>query len=61
MIAEYTDDYINYLERDSSSDAYMTLHEFGPCDTNELKHMKNVAKILVALTLRAVSDREAEE
>ncbi|KKZ66139.1 hypothetical protein EMCG_08128 [[Emmonsia] crescens] len=61
VIAEYGDNYIDYLEKGSSSDAYMVMHEFGPWDSNELKHMKNISVILVAFVLRAVSDCEAEE
>jgi hypothetical protein len=60
VIAEYTDDYIDYLEQDSSTDAYMAMHEFGPWNTLRAEHMKHVSSILVALVLRAVSDCEAE-
>jgi hypothetical protein len=60
VIAEYTDAYINYLEQGSSTDTYMTIHEFGPWDTLSLQHMKQFSVILVALVLRAASDCQAE-
>ncbi|OJD16609.1 hypothetical protein AJ78_03249 [Emergomyces pasteurianus Ep9510] len=61
VIAEYGDNYIDYLEKGYSSDAYMVMHEFGPWDSNDLKHMKDISVILVAFVLRAVSDCKAEE
>lgn len=34
--------------------------EYGPWDTRQEKHMRHLAPILLALTLRAEADREAE-
>ncbi|KAK2768594.1 hypothetical protein FQN54_000450 [Arachnomyces sp. PD_36] len=61
VIAEFTDGYIDYLEKGAPSDVYMTMHEYGPWETDSVRHMKNVATILVAFVLRAAADREAEE
>lgn len=38
--------------------SFLTMHEFGPWDTQEQSHMRHLAEILLAITLRA--DAEAE-
>ncbi|KAL7657885.1 hypothetical protein ACMYSQ_004027 [Aspergillus niger] len=56
IVAQYHVDYVKYLtdsKHSSESPSFMTMHMFGPWDTLELSHMKNLGPILLAISLRA--------
>ncbi|PYH32997.1 uncharacterized protein BO87DRAFT_397993 [Aspergillus neoniger CBS 115656] len=56
IVAQYHADYVRYLtdsKHSSQRPSFMTMHMFGPWDTLELSHMKNLGPILLAITLRA--------
>ncbi|KAL4937352.1 hypothetical protein BDV06DRAFT_227035 [Aspergillus oleicola] len=62
LIPEYNNDYLAYLNNPSKdSDAFLTIREYGPFDTREPSHMKQLAPIFVAIVLRAQADLKAEK
>ncbi|KAL4946272.1 hypothetical protein BDV06DRAFT_183087 [Aspergillus oleicola] len=59
IYAEYDNEYLEYLGGEEKPDAFMTLYEFGPWDTEDLEHMVHLAPILVSIALRANADLKA--
>ncbi|PWY83811.1 hypothetical protein BO94DRAFT_557653 [Aspergillus sclerotioniger CBS 115572] len=55
-VAQYDGDYIKYLadkNHRSESRSFMTMNQFGPCNTLEATHMRYLGPILLAISLRA--------
>ncbi|KAL3461975.1 hypothetical protein BJX64DRAFT_288927 [Aspergillus heterothallicus] len=61
IVAEYNMDYLDFLNGNGDSNAFMIMHEYGPWDTGTKVHMEALAPILVAVALRAAADRKEEE
>ncbi|KAI9372848.1 hypothetical protein BJX61DRAFT_552579 [Aspergillus egyptiacus] len=68
IMAEYDENYMGFIDDrippdagENSPGAFMTTHEYGPWNTTDPSHMRKVARILVAMALRAEADRVAEE
>lgn len=61
--AEYDEAYLKYLNGENSPDdplSFLTMHEFGPWDTQKREHMEHLARILLGITIRADEDQKAE-
>ncbi|KAL4915389.1 hypothetical protein BDW62DRAFT_203697 [Aspergillus aurantiobrunneus] len=43
------------------TDAFMTMREYGPWDTQKVSDMEHLAPILVAIALRAKADVDSED
>ncbi|KKK17411.1 hypothetical protein P175DRAFT_0487414 [Aspergillus ochraceoroseus IBT 24754] len=59
IIAEYSQDYIDYLNKKppvGSALPFLTMHEYGAWDTSILREMDSIARIILAIALRAHSD-----
>ncbi|KAB8200084.1 hypothetical protein BDV34DRAFT_230615 [Aspergillus parasiticus] len=58
--AEYSEDYVKYLNNTLGKDespGFLTLHGFGPWDTDRVGDMKDLGRILLAIALRAEMGR----
>ncbi|KAB8257905.1 hypothetical protein BDV32DRAFT_151882 [Aspergillus pseudonomiae] len=58
--AEYGANYVKYLNNtlgQEESPDFLTLHEFGPWDTCKAGDMKDLGRILLAIALRAETER----
>ncbi|PKY07859.1 hypothetical protein P168DRAFT_300669 [Aspergillus campestris IBT 28561] len=59
MVAEYGQEYLDYLnDRPSSSPlrprpAFLTMHQYGPWNTQRPEHMRELGPLLLAITMRA--------
>ena len=52
--ASYKEAYLNYLKgKDVGDPGFLTMQEYGPWHTKNYKHMRQLAKIIVAFALRA--------
>ncbi|GAD92741.1 conserved hypothetical protein [Paecilomyces variotii No. 5] len=61
IFAEYDDNYIEYLKDGTVTDgSFLTMHEFGPWDVFDPRHMKEFGTIVLALTLRTHHDQQVE-
>ncbi|KAL4792664.1 hypothetical protein BDV19DRAFT_368231 [Aspergillus venezuelensis] len=62
IVPQYNNDYVAYLnDPNQDSDAFMTVHEYGPFDIRERSHMKQLGKIVFAVALRAEADLKADK
>jgi hypothetical protein len=57
-VAKCDEGYLNHLKSTQSSTAdtppsFLTMHQFGPWDTLNAAHMKELRPILLAISLRA--------
>lgn len=60
--AEYQEEYVKYLtntQRRKATPAFLTMHQYGPWDTQNAFHMRDIGKILLAIALRAKSESMA--
>ncbi|KAJ5577955.1 uncharacterized protein N7459_006919 [Penicillium hispanicum] len=58
-VAEYDADYLAYLKNEKPSTdtlSFLTMHQFGPWDTQRASHMRELGPILLAITLRAEAE-----
>ena len=56
IFADYNESYIRYLDntlRPSEDPGFLTMHQFGPWDTDSASDTRDVGKILYAVALRA--------
>lgn len=61
--AKYGKKYVAYLRgeqkfNENNKESFMTIAEVGPFRTHNLRNMKKLVPILLALTLRAVEDEK---
>ncbi|RAL15383.1 uncharacterized protein BO97DRAFT_307097, partial [Aspergillus homomorphus CBS 101889] len=62
--ADYDDDYIAYLKNKSpknSALSFLTMHQYGPWDTQTASHMAELGPILLVITLDAQSDIQTKQ
>jgi hypothetical protein len=62
--AEYDDDYIAYLKNEtpkSANPSFLTMHEYGPWDTQKPSDMKELGPILLAIALYADAEIRAKQ
>ncbi|PLB45039.1 hypothetical protein P170DRAFT_513116 [Aspergillus steynii IBT 23096] len=63
-VAEYDSGYISYLRKKPADDeplSFLTMHQYGPWNTNNAGHMKKLGPILLALTLYADAEVKKAE
>ncbi|PYI26442.1 hypothetical protein BP00DRAFT_381902 [Aspergillus indologenus CBS 114.80] len=56
IFAQFDSDYIAYLENklsDESALSFLTMHQYGPWNTESRSHMEELGPILLAITLYA--------
>lgn len=61
--AEYGESYLKYLKEGLSPgdpEPFLTLHEFGPWDIKDARHMQELGPIILAFTMRAHEDQQLE-
>ncbi|KAE8153590.1 hypothetical protein BDV25DRAFT_149138 [Aspergillus avenaceus] len=63
-IAEYDSGYVSYLRKKPAAGeppSFLTMHQYGPWNTQDAGHMKKLGPILLALTLYAESEVKKAE
>lgn len=61
-VAESNAEYLAYLndkEPCGNPPSFLTMHQFGPWDTQKSSHMQHLGPVLLALTLRAEAESKA--
>lgn len=62
-VATYSQKYLKYLVNGKSSKrpSFLTMDQYGPWDTTDVRHMRQLGPILLAITLRAESESQQEK
>lgn len=63
-VAKYDEGYLNYLNNthspsDDDDGSFLTMHQFGPWDTLDESHIRELGPILLAISLQADADSNA--
>lgn len=64
-VAKYDEGYLNYLNNtqspsDVNDGPFLTMHQFGPWNTLDKSHVRDLGPILLAISLQADAESKAD-